>query len=157
MRTAGPSLSPFNAWVFLKGLETLSLRMKAHCASALEIARWLESQPAVKKVYYPGLTSHPQHALAGRQQSAFGGIVAFEVNGGKAAAWKLVDGVRLFSITANLGDTRSTITHPATTTHGRLTSEQRAEAGIDDGLIRLSIGLEDIEDLKRDLARGLAG
>ena len=157
MRTAGPSLSPFNAWVFLKGLETLSLRMKAHCASALEIARWLESQPLVKKVYYPGLASHPQHALASRQQSAFGGMVAFEVNGGKAAAWKLVDAVRVFSITANLGDTKSTITHPATTTHGRLTPEQRAEAGIDDGLIRLSIGLEDIEDLRRDLVRGLAG
>lgn len=157
MRTAGPSLSPFNAWVFLKGLETLSLRMKAHCASALEIARWLESQPLVKKVYYPGLASHPQHALASRQQSAFGGMVAFEVNGGKAAAWKLVDAVRVFSITANLGDTKSTVTHPATTTHGRLTPEQRAEAGIDDGLIRLSIGLEDIEDLRRDLVRGLAG
>jgi O-succinylhomoserine sulfhydrylase len=155
MRTAGPSLSPFNAWVFLKGLETLNLRMKAHCASALEIARWLESQPAVKKVYYPGLASHPQHALAGKQQAAYGGIVAFEVKGGKAAAWKVVDGVKVFSITANLGDTKSTITHPATTTHGRLTPEQRAEAGIDDGLIRLSVGLEDVNDLKRDLAAGL--
>lgn len=155
MRTAGPSLSPFNAWVFLKGLETLSLRMKAHCAGALEIARWLESQPTVKKVYYPGLASHPQHALAKRQQSASGGMVAFEVKGGKAAAWKVIDAVRVFSITANLGDTKSTITHPATTTHGRLTPEQRADAGIDDGLIRLSIGLEDVEDLKRDLAVGL--
>lgn len=155
MRTAGPSLSPFNAWVFLKGLETLSLRMKAHCASALEIARWLESQPTVKRVYYPGLASHPQHALAKRQQSASGGIVAFEVKGGKAAAWKVIDAVRVFSITANLGDTKSTITHPATTTHGRLTPEQRAEAGIDDGLIRLSIGLEDVEDLRRDLDAGL--
>ncbi len=155
MRTAGPSLSPFNAWVFLKGLETLSLRMKAHCANALEIARWLEAQPAVKKVYYPGLASHPQHALAKRQQSGYGGMVAFEVKGGKTAAWKVVDGVKVFSITANLGDTKSTITHPATTTHGRLTPEQRSEAGIDDGLIRLSIGLEDVEDLKRDLGTGL--
>jgi O-succinylhomoserine sulfhydrylase len=155
MRTAGPSLSPFNAWVFLKGLETLNLRMKAHCANALEVARWLESQPTVKRVYYPGLASHPQHALARRQQSGFGGMVAFEVKGGKAAAWKVVDGVKVFSITANLGDTKSTITHPATTTHGRLTPEQRAEAGIDDGLIRLSIGLEDVEDLKRDLGAGL--
>ena len=155
MRTAGPSLSPFNAWVFLKGLETLSLRMKAHCASALEIARWLESQPTVNKVYYPGLASHPQHALAKRQQSASGGMVAFEVKGGKAAAWKVIDAVRVFSITANLGDTKSTITHPATTTHGRLTPEQRADAGIDDGLIRLSIGLEEVEDLKRDLAVSL--
>ncbi len=155
MRTAGPSLSPFNAWVFLKGLETLNLRMKAHCANALEIARWLEAQPAVKKVYYPGLASHPQHALAQRQQLGYGGMVAFEVKGGKSAAWKVVDGVKVFSITANLGDTKSTITHPATTTHGRLTPEQRSEAGIDDGLIRLSIGLEDVEDLKRDLGAGL--
>jgi O-succinylhomoserine sulfhydrylase len=156
MRTAGPSLSPFNAWVFLKGLETLSLRMKAHCTSALEIARWLESQAAVKKVYYPGLASHPQHAIAKSQQSGFGGIVTFEVQGGREAAWRVVDSTRVFSITANLGDTKSTVTHPATTTHGRLTPEQRAEAGIGDGLIRLSVGLEDVEDLKRDLARGLA-
>jgi len=155
MRTAGPSLSPFNAWVFLKGLETLNLRMKAHCASALELASWLESQSKVKKVYYPGLASHPQHELAKRQQTGYGGIVAFELKGGKTAAWKVVDGVRVFSITANLGDTKSTVTHPATTTHGRLTPEQRAEAGIDDGLIRLSVGLEDVEDLKRDLATGL--
>ena len=155
MRTAGPSLSPFNAWVFLKGLETLSLRMKAHCANALDIARWLESQSTVKRVYYPGLASHPQHALAKRQQSGYGGMVAFEVKGGRAAAWKVVDSVKIFSITANLGDTKSTITHPATTTHGRLTPEQRSEAGIDDGLIRLSIGLEDVEDLKRDLGAGL--
>jgi len=152
LRTCGPSMSPFNAWVFLKGLETLGLRMKAHCANALELARWLEQQPRVKRVYYPGLASHPQHELAGRQQSGFGGIVSFELDGGKDAAWKLIDSTRLVSITANLGDTKTTITHPATTTHGRLTPEQRAEAGISDGLIRLSVGLEDVADLKRDLA-----
>jgi O-succinylhomoserine sulfhydrylase len=145
-------MSPFNAWVFLKGLETLGLRMKAHCANALELAHWLEQQPRVKRVYYPGLASHPQHELAGRQQSGFGGIVSFELDGGKDAAWKLIDSTRLVSITANLGDTKTTITHPATTTHGRLTPEQRAEAGISDGLIRLSVGLEDVADLKRDLA-----
>jgi O-succinylhomoserine sulfhydrylase len=155
MRTCGPSLSPFNAWVFLKGLETLSVRMKAHCASALELARWLEKQKRVKRVYYPGLASHPQHKLAKKQQSGFGGIVAFELKGGKDAAWKLIDSTRVFSITANLGDTKSTITHAATTTHGRLTPEQRQAAGISDGLIRISVGLEDIEDLKQDLARGL--
>jgi len=155
MRTAGPSLSPFNAWVFLKGLETLSLRMKAHSASALALAEWLEKQPRVQRVYYPGLASHPQHALAKQQQTGFGGIVAFELQGGKEAAWRLIDSTRLISITANLGDTKSTITHPATTTHGRLTPEQRADAGISDGLIRISVGLEDIEDLKRDLATGL--
>jgi O-succinylhomoserine sulfhydrylase len=156
LRTCGPSMSPFNAWVFLKGLETLSLRMKAHCANALALAQWLERQPQVARVYYPGLDSHPQHELARRQQSGYGGIVSFEVRGGKEAAWKLVDATRLISITANLGDTKSTITHPATTTHGRLTPEQRAEAGIADGLLRVSVGLEEIEDLKRDLARGLA-
>jgi len=156
LRTCGPTLSPFNAWVFLKGLETLSLRMNAHCANALALATWLEAQPRVKRVFYPGLASHPQHALAKAQQSGFGGIVAFEVDGGKAAAWRVVDATRVFSITANLGDTKSTITHPATTTHGRITAEQRAEAGIADGLIRLSVGLEDAEDLKGDLARGFA-
>jgi O-succinylhomoserine sulfhydrylase len=155
MRTAGPSLSPFNAWVFLKGLETLSLRMKAHSAGAQALAEWLEKQPRVQRVYYPGLASHPQHALAGQQQSGFGGIVAFELKGGKEAAWRLIDSTRLISITANLGDTKSTITHAATTTHGRLTPEQRADAGISDGLIRISVGLEDVEDLKRDLATGL--
>ena len=155
MRTCGPSLSPFNAWVFLKGLETLSLRMKAHCANALELARWLEQQKRVKRVYYPGLASHPQHELAKKQQSDFGGIVSFELEGGKDAAWKLIDSTRVISITANLGDTKSTITHAASTTHGRLTPEQRAEAGISDGLIRISAGLEDVEDLKKDLARGL--
>ncbi len=157
MRTCGPSLSPFNAWVFLKGLETLSLRMKAHCANALELAQWLEKQKRVKRVYYPGLASHPQHDLAQKQQSGFGGIVSFELDGGKDAAWKLIDSTRVISITANLGDTKSTITHPATTTHGRLTPEQRAEAGISDGLIRISVGLEDVNDLKKDLTRGLSG
>ncbi len=156
MRTCGPSLSPFNAWVFLKGLETLNLRVKAHCAYALELAQWLEKQKRVKRVYYPGLASHPQHELAKKQQSGFGGIVSFELDGGKDAAWKLIDSTRVISITANLGDTKSTITHAATTTHGRLTPEQRAEAGISDGLIRISVGLEDVDDLKRDLARGLS-
>lgn len=155
LRSAGPSMSPFNAWVFLKGLETLSLRMKAHCENAHAIALWLEQQPAVARVYYPGLESHPQHELAKRQQSGFGGIVSFELKGGKAEGWKLIDATRMISITANLGDTRSTITHPATTTHGRLTPEQRQEAGISDGLIRLAVGLEDIEDIKRDLSRGM--
>jgi O-succinylhomoserine sulfhydrylase len=156
MRTCGPSLSPFNAWVFLKGLETLSLRMKAHSANAWELAQWLEKQPRVTRVYYPGLTSHPQHELAKKQQSGFGGIVSFEVKGGQEGAWRVIDSVRVISITANLGDAKSTITHPATTTHGRLEPEQRTEAGISDGLIRVSVGLEDVEDLKKDLARGLA-
>jgi len=156
MRTCGPSLSPFNAWVFLKGLETLSLRVKAHSANALELAKWLEKQKRVKRVYYPGLASHPQHELAKKQQSGFGGIVSFEVDGGKDAAWKLIDSTRVISITANLGDTKSTITHPATTTHGRLTPEQRLDAGIGDGLIRISVGLEDLEDIKKDLAHGLS-
>jgi O-succinylhomoserine sulfhydrylase len=157
MRTCGPSLSPFNAWVFLKGLETLGLRMKAHCANALALAQWLEKHKRVKRVYYPGLASHPQHELAEKQQSGFGGMVSFEVEGGKDAAWKVIDNTRVISITANLGDAKSTITHPATTTHGRITPEQRAEAGIGDGLIRISVGLEDVEDLKQDLARGLGG
>jgi O-succinylhomoserine sulfhydrylase len=157
MRTCGPSLSPFNAWVFLKGLETLSLRVKAHCANALELAQWLEKQKHVKRVYYPGLASHPQHELAKKQQSGFGGIVSFEVEGGKDAAWRVIDNTRMISITANLGDTKSTITHPATTTHGRITPEQRLDAGISDGLIRVSAGLEDVADLKKDLARGLGG
>ena len=155
LRTCGPTMSPFNAWVFLKGLETLSIRMKAHCASAQRLAEWLQEQPAVTRVYYPGLASHPQHELAAAQQSGFGGIVSFEVAGGQAAAWKLIDAARICSITANLGDTKTTITHPATTTHGRLTPEQRAEAGIADGLIRVAVGLEDIDDLCNDLQRGL--
>jgi O-succinylhomoserine sulfhydrylase len=156
MRTCGPALSPFNAWVFLKGLETLSLRMKAHSANAWELAQWLEKQPRVTRVYYPGLISHPQHKLAKKQQTGFGGIVSFEVKGGQKEAWRVIDSVRVISITANLGDAKSTITHPATTTHGRLEPEQRAEASIRDGLIRVSVGLEDVEDLKKDLARGLA-
>lgn len=155
LRTAGPSMSPFNAWVFLKGLETLNIRMKAHCDNALAIARWLEQQSRVEKVYYPGLKSHPQYTLASQQQSGYGGIVSFIVKGGQEVAWKLIDATQLFSITANLGDTKSTITHPATTTHHRLTDEQRQEAGIRSGLIRLSVGLEDIEDLQQDLENGL--
>jgi O-succinylhomoserine sulfhydrylase len=156
LRTAGPTMSPFNAWVFLKGLETLSLRMQAHCSNALEIARWLEQQPQVERVFHPGLESHPQHALAGSQQQGYGGIVSFEVTGGKDNAWSLIDATRVFSITANLGDTKSTITHPATTTHGRLTPEQRADTGITDGLIRLAVGLESVNDLEADLEQGLA-
>lgn len=156
LRTAGPTMSPFNAWVFLKGLETLSVRMQAHCDNALEIARWLEQQPQVERVFYPGLESHPQHTLAGNQQQGYGGIVSFELTAGKAAAWSLIDATRIFSITANLGDTKSTITHPATTTHGRLTPEQRAAAGISDGLVRLAVGLESVHDLRADLERGLA-
>lgn len=157
LRTCGPSLSPFNAWVFLKGLETLSLRMKAHCANALALAQWLEKQKRVKRVYYPGLASHPQHELAKKQQAGFGGIVSFELEGGKSAAWSLIDSTQVLSITANLGDTKSTITHPATTTHGRLTPEQRTEAGIGEGFIRISVGLENVEDIQKDLARGLEG
>jgi O-succinylhomoserine sulfhydrylase len=155
LRTAGPTMSAFNAWVFLKGLETLELRMKAHSASALELAQWLEQQPEVEKVYYPGLTSHPQHELAKKQQSDFGGLLSFELKGGKQEGWQLIDATRLLSITANLGDAKSTITHPATTTHGRLSPEQRAEAGISDGLIRIAVGLENIEDIKADLLRGM--
>ncbi len=155
LRTAGPTMSPFNAWVFLKGLETLRLRMEAHCKNAQQLAEWLEAQPQVTRVNYPGLKSHPQHALAASQQKGFGGVLSFEVQGGKEAAWRLIDATRLISITANLGDTKSTITHPATTTHGRLTPEQRADAGISDGLIRIAVGLEDIDDLQTDLARGL--
>jgi O-succinylhomoserine sulfhydrylase len=155
LRTAGPTMSPFNAWVFVKGLETLSLRMKAHSANALAVAQWLEEQAEVERVYYPGLESHGQHQLAIRQQTGFGGLLSFELRGGKQAGWKLIDATRLISITANLGDTKSTITHPATTTHNRLTPEQRQQAGIADGLIRIAVGLEDIEDLKADLFRGM--
>lgn len=156
LRTAGATMSPFNAWVFLKGLETLRVRMQAHCASAQALAEWLEQQPTVKRVYYPGLKSHPQHALAATQQSGFGGLLSFEVRGGQAEAWQVVDATRMISITANLGDAKSTITHAATTTHGRLTPEARAESGITDALLRVSVGLEDVEDIKKDLARGLA-
>lgn len=156
LRTAGPTMSPVNAWVFLKGLETLKLRMQAHSANAMALAQWLERQPRVARVYYPGLSSHPQHELASRQQKGYGGIVAFEVQGGREQAWALIDATRLLSITANLGDAKSTITHPATTTHGRLSPEQKAEAGIGEGLIRISVGLEEVDDIKADLARGLA-
>jgi O-succinylhomoserine sulfhydrylase len=155
LRTAGPSMSPFNAWVFLKGLQTLELRMLRHCENARRLAEWLEARKDLRRVFYPGLASHPDHALAKRQQSGFGGIVAFEVEGGREAAWKVIDGTELFSITANLGDAKSTITHPATTTHHRLSPEQRAEAGISEGLLRLSVGLEDWEDLRDDLDRAL--
>lgn len=155
MRTAGPSMSPFNAWVFLKGLESLKVRMRACSESALELARWLDAHPAVGRVYYPGLKSHPQHALASKQQSAYGGIVAFEINGGRAEAWQVIDSTEFLSITANLGDAKTTITHPASTTHGRLTQEQRDAAGIRDSLIRVAVGLEDVGDIKADLARGL--
>ena len=155
LRSGGVTMSPFNAWVFLKGLETLKIRMQAHCANAQMLAEWLTQQPAVKQVFYPGLASHPQHALAKRQQSGFGGFVSFEVKGGQEAAWKVIDSTQMLSITANLGDVKSTITHPATTTHGRLTPEQKAQAGVSDGLVRVSVGLENIQDIQRDLLRGL--
>lgn len=155
LRTAGPTLSAFNAWVILKGLETLAIRMDAHSKSALELAHWLEAHPNVERVWYPGLASHPQHAIAMRQQKTGGGIVAFEVKGGKDAAWRVVDNCKLLSITANLGDAKTTITHPATTTHSRMTAEQRASAGIGDGLIRVAVGLESLRDIQNDLARGL--
>lgn len=156
LRTAGPTLSPFNAWVILKGLETLSIRMQAQSANALELARWLEAQPWVARVFYPGLPSHPQHEIAMRQQKSGGAVVAFEVKGGREEAWKLIDSTRMLSITANLGDTKTTITHPATTTHGRISQEARDASGIRDSLIRLAIGLESVEDMKRDLCRWLA-
>jgi len=155
LRTAGPTMSPFNAWIFLKGLETLNLRMQAHSAAAAELAEWLESHPAVSRVYYPGLKSHPQYQLAQRQQRAPGGIVGFEVKGEREGAWRVIDSTRMLSITANLGDAKTTITHPATTTHGRLSDEQRKQAGITQGLIRVAVGLEDLGDIKADLARGL--
>lgn len=155
LRTAGPTLSPFNAWVILKGLETLSLRMQAQSAAALQLAQWLEAQTNVARVYYPGLPSHPQHALAMRQQAAGGAIVSFEVKGEREAAWRVVDNCRLLSITANLGDTKTTITHPASTTHGRISAEARAASGISDGLLRIAVGLENIADIQADLQRGL--
>ncbi|HEX2827928.1 MAG TPA: O-succinylhomoserine sulfhydrylase [Burkholderiales bacterium] len=155
LRTAGPTLSAFNAWVILKGMETLALRLEAQSAASLTLAKWLEEQSAVERVYYPGLASHPQHALAMKQQKTGGGIVSFDVKGGREAAWRVVDNTRLLSITANLGDTKTTITHPASTTHGRITPEARAAAGIGEGLLRVAVGLENIEDIKADLARGL--
>lgn len=156
VRTCGPSMSPFNAWVFLKGLETLRLRMDAHSDSANALAHWLEQRPEVERVFYAGLASHPQHALAAAQQRKFGGVLSFELKGGREQAWKFVDGTQLMSITANLGDAKTTITHPATTTHGRLSPEAKAAAGITEGLIRVAVGLEDIEDLKKDCLRGFA-
>jgi len=156
LRTAGPTLSAFNAWVLLKGLETLQLRLTAQSAKALEMARWLEDHPQVTRVHYPGLSSHPQHALARQQQKSGGAVVSFAVRGGRAEAWKVVDSCRLLSITANLGDTKTTLTHPASTTHGRITPEQRAAAGIGEDLLRIAVGLEAVSDLQQDLDRGLA-
>jgi O-succinylhomoserine sulfhydrylase len=156
LRTAGPSLSPFNAWVLLKGLETLELRMRTQSAAALELANWLERHPAIARVHYPGLASHPQHELARRQQRAAGPVLAFEVKGGRAAAWRVIDACRLMSITANLGDVKTTIIHPATTTHGRISQQARDAAGIGEGLLRVAVGLEAVADLQEDLERGLA-
>lgn len=155
LRSAGPSMSPFNAWVFTKGLETLGLRMKAHCSNALGLAKWLQSHPNVKAVHYCGLETHSQYELAQTQQKGGGGVLAFEVEGGQEAAWKLIDATRMISITANLGDTKTTITHPATTTHSRLSEEERAKSGISDGLVRVAVGLESLVDIQADLARGL--
>ena len=157
VRTAGPAISPYNAWTCLKGMETLGVRMRAHCANALQMARWLESHPAVERVLYPGLESHPQHALAMRQQSAGGAVVSFVVKGGRDAAWRVIDAVRLVSNTANFGDVKSTICHPATTTHGRVAPAEREASGIVEGLIRLGVGLEDPDDIRADLRRGLDG
>ncbi|HEY6642361.1 O-succinylhomoserine sulfhydrylase [Povalibacter sp.] len=156
IRSAGPSMSPFNAWVFLKGLETLELRMRAHSSAALDLARWMEQQPGIARVYYAGLESHPQHALARSQQSGFGGIIAFEVERARDGAWAFIDATRLMSITANLGDTKTTITHPASTTHARITPAERERAGIREGLLRISVGLENLDDLKADIQLGLA-
>lgn len=155
LRTAGPSMSPFNAWVFAKGLETLDLRMHAHSRNAQQLAEWLITQRGINHVYYPGLTSHPQHELATRQQEAHGGLLSFEVDGDRKEAWAFIDATELVSKTANLGDVKTTITHPSTTTHHRCGPEARAKAGIEESLIRISVGLEDIDDLKQDLQRGL--
>ena len=157
LRTCGPTMSAFNAWVFLKGLETLRLRMEAHSRSALELALWLQQQPAVEKVYYAGLEDHPGHELACRQQSAFGGVLSFQVKGGREQAWQCIDATRIMSLTANLGDAKTTIVHPATTTHSRRSEQGKAEAGITDNLIRVAVGLEHVDDLKADLQRGLVG
>jgi len=155
VRTCGPCLSPFNAWIFTKGLETLALRMKAHAANALTLAAWLDAHPAVVKVHYSGLASHPHHELAKRQQRGFGAVLGLEVQGGREGAWSVIDATRMLSITGNLGDVKTTITHPATTTHGRLSDDQKAIAGITEGLIRIAVGLEDLDDIRDDLARGL--
>jgi O-succinylhomoserine sulfhydrylase len=155
IRSAGPTMSPFNAWVFIKGLETLRLRMEAHSSNALELAHWLSRQPEIEKVFYAGLAEHPGHELAKLQQRAFGGVLSFRVKGDRSAAWRVIDGTRMLSLTANLGDAKSTIVHPATTTHGRLTGLEKLEAGISENLIRVAVGLEAIEDIKTDLQRGL--
>ncbi|PCJ18828.1 MAG: O-succinylhomoserine sulfhydrylase [Gammaproteobacteria bacterium] len=155
LRTAGPTMSAFNAWVFLKGLETLKLRMDAHSASALEVATWLNNLEGIERVYYSGLPDHPQYKVASSQQDAFGGVLSLEVVGDRNAAWRFIDATQMFSITANLGDAKTTITHPATTTHGRLTDDEKRAAGIKDTLIRISVGLESVEDIKRDIQRGL--
>ncbi len=155
LRAAGPTMSPFNAWVFLKGLETLRIRMQAHSANAAELASWLNNHPKVSKVFYAGLEDHPGHGLAVKQQSDFGGVVSFAVSGGREQAWTVIDNTRMLSLTANLGDTKTTIVHPATTTHGRLSDEERQEAGIGQNLIRIAVGLEDIVDIKNDLQLGL--
>lgn len=155
LRTAGPTMSPFNAWVFLKGLETLRLRMDAHCSNALALAQWLDAQPQIEKVFYAGLPDHPGHELASRQQRGFGGVLSLRVKGDKAAAWRFINATQIMSLTANLGDAKTTIVHPGTTTHGRLSDEEKAEAGITDNLIRIAVGLESEEDLIADLQRGL--
>lgn len=155
IRSAGPTMSPFNAWVFVKGLETLRLRMDAHSANALELAQWLQQQPQVEKVFYAGLPDHPGYDIAAAQQRAFGGVLSFRVKGGKKEAWNVIDSTQVLSLTANLGDAKTTIVHPATTTHGRLSDEQKAETGITENLIRIAVGLEDIKDIKADLLRGL--
>ena len=156
IRSAGPAMSPFNAWVFLKGLETLNLRMLAHSAAALELANWLKQQKQIEQVFYAGLMDHPQHELAKKQQRAFGGVLSFKVKGNREAAWRFIDATRLLSITANLGDVKSTIIHPATTTHGRLSDQEKQQTGIAENLIRVSVGLEAIEDIKADLLRGIS-
>lgn len=156
LRSSGPCMSPFNAWVFLKSLETLEVRMAAHCQRAQVLAEWLEQHPRIERVYYPGLPSHPQHALAKHQQSGFGGIVSFDVVGGREGAWRLINNTKMLTITANLGDTRTTIVHPPSTTHFRISAEDRARAGINEGLIRISVGLENVEDIIADLEPGLA-
>ena len=156
LRTAGTSMSPFNAWVFINGLETLQLRMLAHCAAALQVAQWLQKQPQVEQVHYAGLDSHPQHMLAKHQQSGFGGVVSFAVKGGQTEAWRAINNTQLMSITGNFGDAKSTITHPATTTHGKMAPEARAAAGIGDNLLRISVGLEAVDDILADLHRALA-
>ena len=157
IRSTGPSMSPFNAWVALKGLETLNLRMNAHSQNAIQLARFLQQHPRVERVFHPGLETHPQYELAKSQQYGFGGVVSFVVAGGRESAWKIIDSTELLSITANLGDVKTTITHPATTTHGRVSDELKARTGIGEGLIRIAVGLESIEDIIADLARGLDG